>query len=235
MSGLRIKQYREKNKYSQKDLAGILGVSTRSITIILLLVILASCKEAGISNTSKDSVNPDHVSESSMTESEILSTEFENLLGYDSVRVEIEAEPGMSADLLLFINNADGKIVAECGRFDPDEPGAYFVEDVDCDGIAELICNYQYATGAERVVIYSNNAGVIECGTIREEYICDTLGIQQPESPYTFTESYDPETDSVTVTLQASYYEEVDEDQILEVSISDKDAFEFTEYQRTGK
>ena len=31
MSGLRIKQYREKNKYSQKDLAGILGVSTRTI------------------------------------------------------------------------------------------------------------------------------------------------------------------------------------------------------------
>lgn len=31
MSGVRIKQYREKNKYSQKDLANILGVSVRTI------------------------------------------------------------------------------------------------------------------------------------------------------------------------------------------------------------
>lgn len=31
MSGVRIKRYREKNKYSQKDLASILGVSVRTI------------------------------------------------------------------------------------------------------------------------------------------------------------------------------------------------------------
>ena len=31
MSGLRIRQFREKNKYSQKDLANILGVSVRTI------------------------------------------------------------------------------------------------------------------------------------------------------------------------------------------------------------
>ena len=31
MSGLKIKQYREINKYSQRDLASILGVSMRSV------------------------------------------------------------------------------------------------------------------------------------------------------------------------------------------------------------
>lgn len=166
-----------------------------------------------------------------VAESEDIGKPIKNLLGQGSCRIEIVRESGWSCELLLFVRNEDNVIVAECSRNISEEKDSFYIVDIDSDGIYELICNCQYATGPERVQIYKNNKGTIECGYILDEYICQRLGLNHLEDPYTFKETFVFDSNVVRVILFARYYEEFSEDQVLEISLIEKDAIEYLKYE----
>ena len=166
-----------------------------------------------------------------VAESGDVGKQFENLLGQGSCRIEIVCESGWSNELLLFVRNEDNFIVAESSQSISEENESYYVVDIDRDGIYELICNCQYATGPARVLIYRNNEGTIECGYIQEEYICQRLGLDHLDAPYTFKESFVFDRNVVRVILLSKYYDEFTEDKVLEISLNEYDAIEYLKYE----
>ena len=155
--------------------------------------------------------------------------ENKDLMGLGDFRIDVETNKSSGMKRLLFVLCEDESIVAECGRCRGPfgEGEAYSLTDIDGDGVSELVCNEQYATGAERVAIYRNNNGTVEYGLIREDYIREKFGISQLNSPSQLVEIYDPEIDLIHVTL----IENEGEDRIIEISPDEADAFEYLPYE----
>lgn len=203
------------------------------ITILLFSLLCSSCMSSKTeqSNAELSGMEVENSSiDISIVETGDLLETFEDLLGQGSCRVDLVRETGLSNEVLLFVRNRDDRIIAECSRPVFNENEAYYIVDIDKNYKSILICNCQYATGAERVLIYRNNNDSIECGHVREEYICRVFNLQSLASPYSFSEKYDSEKNVIIVILFAQYYEEYSEDQVLEIKLNDIEAVEYMKY-----
>lgn len=158
--------------------------------------------------------------------------ENKDLMGLGDFRIDVETNKSSGMKRLLFVLCEDESIIAECGRcrgpFGQGE--AYLLTDIDGDGVSELVCNEQYATGAERVAIYRNNNGTVECGLIREDYIREKFGLSQLSSSSQVVEIYDFELNAIRVTI----IENGGEDRRIDIRLDDAEAFEFLPYEFCG-
>lgn len=155
--------------------------------------------------------------------------ENKDLMGLGDFRIDVETNKSSGMKRLLFVLCEDESIIAECSRCRGPfgEGEAYSLTDIDGDGVFELVCNQQYATGAERVAIFRNNNGTVEYGLIREEYIREKFGISQLNLPSQLVEIYDSEIDLIRVTL----IENEGEEKVIEISLDEADAFEYLPYE----
>ncbi|MCM1558778.1 MAG: hypothetical protein NC123_04450 [Butyrivibrio sp.] len=97
-----------------------------------------------------------------------------DVLGFGVCRVEMEEiTPGQY--MWHFYVKADGKDVCVAEQFGYDEPEAWS-RDLNGDGVPELICNSTYGDGVESVIVYRNNNGIIEEGTVRWSYYEEKFG-----------------------------------------------------------
>ena len=86
--------------------------------------------------------------------------------------------------------------------FRSDGPEAWS-RDLDGDGVPELICNGTYGDGVERVIVYRNNNGIIEEGSISQSYYEEKFGWTHIGEAGAFSvpaERYDPERGVFTAT-----------------------------------
>ena len=153
-------------------------------------------------------------------------------MGLGDFRIDVETNKSSGMKRLLFVLCEDESVIAECGRCRGTfgEGEAYSLTDIDGDGVSELVCNEQFATGVERVTIYRNNNGTVEYGLVREEYVREKFGIDQLSSPSQIVEVYDSELNVICVTLIGNE----DEDKVIEISLDEAEAFEFLPYEFIG-
>lgn len=158
--------------------------------------------------------------------------ENKDLMGLGDFRIDVETNKSSGMKRLLFVLCEDESVIAECGRCRGTfgEGEAYSLTDIDGDGVSELVCNEQFATGVERVTIYRNNNGTVEYGLVREEYVREKFGIDQLSSPSQIVEVYDSELNVICVTLIGNE----DEDKVIEISLDEVEAFEFLPYEFIG-
>lgn len=158
--------------------------------------------------------------------------ENKDLMGLGDFRIDVETNKSSGMKRLLFVLCEDESVIAECGRCRGPfgEGEAYSLTDIDGDGVSELVCNEQFATGVERVTIYRNNNGTVEYGLVREEYVREKFGIDQLSSPSQIVEVYDSELNVICVTLIGNE----DEDKVIEISLDEAEAFEFLPYEFIG-
>ena len=139
---------------------------------------------------------------------------FSEVLGFDTYYVKAE-EPFKGFVNWKYFTEIDGVeiCVAEVFGDIVTKPEIY-QKDLDGDGVAELICNSMYGTGARRVYIYRNHDGVIEVGYFCYDLMNESLvpGITNVGSSYiqeiyhseneTFEISYPTEEGTKRVILQ---------------------------------
>jgi|GEM_PF-2662216 len=120
---------------------------------------------------------------------QVLDNRFTDILGFSGYYMLTE-KTTPSFYLWRYYTN-DGVCIAELTGYSAQEPAAY-VADLDGDGITELICNAVYGDGAQRVVVFRNNNGVIERGTVKGDYLISDIV------------AFDPDTQTFTVNGVAS-------------------------------
>ncbi|MBR2045097.1 MAG: hypothetical protein IJ958_03055 [Agathobacter sp.] len=126
---------------------------------------------------------------------------FESVLGYDSYYVIAEEVWNGFVNWKYYVEIDGAEIcLAEVFGYTSSKPQVY-QNDLDGDGVAELICNSMYGTGAARVYIFRNHNGAIEVG-----YLCYDLydesrfpGITNRGSSY-IQESYHPENQTFVIS-----------------------------------
>lgn len=129
------------------------------------------------------------------------------ILGFDDCRVRVEeSTPGFF--IRHYYAEREGKqacIAEQFGYFvSGAEPEAYSI-DLDGDTVPELVCNVAYGTGAERVIVYRNNGGIVEQGTIAQSYHEDTFGEDAwCDGISCIGEKYDPVEGAFVVTKYIS-------------------------------
>ena len=191
--------------------------------------------EAGIKETFSTTITPTGVNDTPYKRFERIegSPEGKDFMGLGDYRIDTLILHTSATKILLFVTCEDDRVVAECGRnIAPyGEPEAFSFVDMDGDGISELICNYQYGTGAERVIIYRNNNGTIECSGINEVYICKQLGRDMLGSATSYREIYDYQNRMIKIILSGDQYANGGEDIILEIGLDETEAFEFLKYE----
>ncbi len=124
-----------------------------------------------------------------------------NVLGLGVCRVEME-ESTPSHYSWHFYVKVDGEDVCVAEQFGYDEPEAWS-RDLDGDGVPELICNSTYGDGVDRVIVYRNNNGIIEEGTIRWSYYEEKFGwthVGESGIPSVPVEKYNSEEGVFTAT-----------------------------------
>ena len=124
-----------------------------------------------------------------------------DVLGFDVCSVEME-EISFNQYTWHYYVELDGEYVCVAEQFGYDGPEAWSRE-LDGDGVPELICNCTYGDGAQKVIVYRNNNGIIEEGSIREAYYQDKFGwthVGQGGLTSYPVEHYDPEQGVFTAT-----------------------------------
>ena len=149
---------------------------------------------------------------------------FTDVLGYSDYHVTVDQNmPGFI--IQKYYAEVDGaeKCIAQVFGYAVPGPEVYS-RDLDGDGVSELICNCIYGTGARRVYIYRNNAGVIEIGRLAYDLWDSTMfpGITNMGSSY-IEENYIAETN----TFEIMYPTEKGSERVV---IEDMDMFEFEEF-----
>lgn len=96
------------------------------------------------------------------------------VLGFEVCRVEMEEISPYQYRWHFYVK-LDGKDVCVAEQFGYDGPEVWS-RDLDGDGVPELICNSTYGDGVQSVVVYRNNNGVIEEGTVRYSYYEEKFG-----------------------------------------------------------
>ena len=89
-----------------------------------------------------------------------------DVLGFGVCRIEME-ELTPNQYRWHYYAKVDGEDVCVAEQFGYDGPEAWS-RDLDGDGVPELICNSTYGDGVESVIVYRNNNGIIEEGSIRQ-------------------------------------------------------------------
>lgn len=150
---------------------------------------------------------------------------FSDVLGFDTYYVKAEETFKRFVNWKYFteINGVETGIAEVFGYTTP-KPEIY-QKDVDGDGVAELICNSMYGTGAARVYIYRNHNGVIEVGYFSYDLTDETIfpGITNMGAGY-IQEIYHPENE----TFEISY---TVEDGTKSVFLEDIEWVEFVPYE----
>ena len=95
-------------------------------------------------------------------------------LGFDVCRIEMEAISPYQYEWHYYVE-VDGEDVCVAEQFGYDGPEVWS-RDMDGDGVPELICNCTYGDGVQMVIVYRNNNGAIEKGTIRWSYYSEKFG-----------------------------------------------------------
>lgn len=124
-----------------------------------------------------------------------------SVLGFDVCRIEME-EVSSYQYMWHYYVEVDGEDVCVAEQFGYDGPEAWS-RDLDGDGVPELICNCTYGDGAQHVIVYRNNNGVIENGGIRWSYYEEKFGwtdIGMGGISSMPVERYDPERSVFTAT-----------------------------------
>ena len=152
---------------------------------------------------------------------------FTGILGFDGYRVRVE-ESTPNFFIWHYYAERDGKqvCIAENSGYlvSGVEPKAYSI-DLDGDTISELVCNVVYGTSAERVIVYRNNGGIIEQGTIDQSYHTNVFGAEAWHDGYgAIGEKYDPAEGAFVVTKTTS------NGSIKTASFKDLDNFSFLPY-----
>lgn len=124
-----------------------------------------------------------------------------DVLGFDVCHVEMEEISSHQYEWHYYVE-VDGEDVCVAEQFGYDDPEAWS-RDLDGDGVPELICNCTYGDGVQAVIVYRNNNGVIEEGSIRWSYYDEKFSWSNigdgGVSSYP-VERYDPERDIFTAT-----------------------------------
>lgn len=124
-----------------------------------------------------------------------------DVLGFDVCRIEMEELSPHQYRWLYYVK-VDGKDVCVAEQFGYDGPEVWS-RDLDGDGVPELICNSTYGDGVQSVIVYRNNNGIIEEGTIRWSYYKEKFGwTHLGESGISSfpVEQYDPDRGVFTAT-----------------------------------
>lgn len=124
-----------------------------------------------------------------------------DVLGFDVCHVRMEEISPYQYEWHYFVEVDDEEVcVAE--QFGYDAPEAWS-QDLDGDGMPELICNCTYGDGTQKVIVYCNNNGTIEEGSIRWSYYDEKFGwsnIWERGVSSQPVERYNPERDVFTAT-----------------------------------
>lgn len=124
-----------------------------------------------------------------------------DVLGFDVCHVEME-EISRYQYMWHYYVEVDDENVCVAEQFGYDEPESWS-RDLDGDGVPELICNCTYGDGVQKVIVYRNNNGVIEEGSIRWSYYDEKFGwanIWEGGISSMPVERYDPERSIFTAT-----------------------------------
>lgn len=150
---------------------------------------------------------------------------FSDILGFDSYYVKAEEPFKWFVNWKYFVEiNGVETCIAEVFGDTVTKPEIY-QKDLDEDGIAELICNSMYGTGARRVYIYRNHDGVIEVGYFCYDLTDESLfpGITNQGSSY-IQEIYYPENEIFEISYPT-------EDGTKSILLQDIEWVEFVPYE----
>ena len=112
-----------------------------------------------------------------------------DVLGLGVCRIEME-EISPNQYKWHYYVTVDGKDICVAEQFGYDGPEAWS-RDLDGDGVPELICNTTYGDGVNIVIVYRNNNGMIEEGSIRRSWYEEKFGWPHRFEGYP-VEQYDP-------------------------------------------
>lgn len=124
-----------------------------------------------------------------------------DVLGLGVCRIEMEELTPNQYRWHYYVK-VDGEDVCVAEQFGYDGPEAWS-RDLNGDGVPELICNNTFGDGVESVIVYRNNNGVIEEGSIRQSYYEEKFGWTHVLEGGTFSlpvERYDPKQGVFTAT-----------------------------------
>ena len=180
------------------------------LSIVFLLSVCSCAKETPQTIASEAEISSEEMTEESTAETSGQTVNEEETEETSSATMET-TDPNAPADIVIpyddvmgfqncycvgenispnhfnwILYNEDDQAIANQFGFNANAP-RFYPEDLDGDGIEEIICPCQYsADGALRVFIYRNNNGVIEKG----DFNC---------GPYTSSgcTEYDPETGEI--------------------------------------
>ena len=145
--------------------------------------------------------------ETTSSDKQTVHVELGSVMGFDDCYAE--GEESLHATIWTMYNG-NGENIGY--QFPSNDSPNIILEDLDGDGIDEMICPLQYdADGSRDVFIYRNNNGTIERGT------CSLSGNR---AAYEYDVIYDDETDQIIFLYQTTGEE-------VPVTIDD---FEFEEY-----
>lgn len=155
-----------------------------------------------------------------------------DVLGFDTCRVEMR-EISRHQYLWHYYVEMDGKEMCVAEQFGYHDGPEAWSRDLDGDGVPELICNCTYGDGVQSVIVYRNNNGIIEEGSIRWSYYEDKIGWTHVGmggvSSYP-AERYDPEQGVITAT---DYYTRGYDDPVTVEIDSGLEPFDFSPFRHT--
>lgn len=224
-----------------------MSVCLRRVFIIVLictLLMLGSCNsainedyESVAANNYSNKYDIDQTTDISLpSEDETFDAEsnndvliYDDVLGLGSCYIERIENYSLGIERLLFVKSDDGRIIADFGRWlnISDDEGYFFI-DINGDGISELICNSQSADGAERVIVFQNNNGTIQCGLISEELILEKFNANWIDYPGALQERYDDSSGAISLTLYHCNFEDYEE---LQICIENLEMFDYIDYE----
>jgi hypothetical protein len=123
---------------------------------------------------------------------------FSEILGLNGYIEGVESPPEFVTWRYFAEVNGNTQCVAEVFGFATSAPEAYS-KDIDGNGVKELIGNCQYGgDGARRVIVYRNNNGIVEIGTLA--YDTNVLPDLDNWGSNAIQEEYDAENDVFAIT-----------------------------------
>ena len=152
-----------------------------------------------------------------------------DVLGFDVCHIEMEEISPYQYAWHYYVE-VDGEDVCVAVQFGYDSPEAWS-RDLDGDGVPELICNCAYGDGVQVVIVYRNNNGLIEEGTIPWSYYEEKFGwtdIGMGGISSMPVELYDPERGVFTAT---DYYTNGYHDPVTVEFDDGLDPFKFRPYK----
>lgn len=124
-----------------------------------------------------------------------------DVLGLGVCRIEMEEISPHQCKWHYYVKvDGEDKCVAEQFGYNGPEAWSW---DLDGDGVPELICHNTFGDGGENIVVYRNNNGMIEEGSVKRSYYVEKSGWSHiPEGGmFVPVEGYDPERGVFTATL----------------------------------